>query len=271
MGGLMRTLSLGQQTDLIFSKFSGVVTKAEDYILVQTRDNPEFHFGNYITFKYPPQVGDCQKWNELYRKLFPYYDDIKHMTFTWAENPSSLETIKEFEDAGFELDEGVVLTANNVNVPKKYNDIVIIKKILTDVDWASAYQNQIAHANHKYLDESYEPFKRQQMAQYRKMTEQNMGHWFGAFIQDKLVADLGVFHDGSVARYQSVGTHPDFRRQGICQTLVYETALIALKEFGVKNLVMEADVDYHAAKIYESVGFKPTGRNYALQWLKSNK
>jgi hypothetical protein len=31
---------------------------------------------------------------------------------------------------------------------------------------------------------------------------------------------------------------------------------------------MEADADYHAARIYESVGFKRHEINYALSWWK---
>lgn len=94
------------------------------------------------------------------------------------------------------------------------------------------------------------------MTSYRKMSEAGMGSWFGVFIDGKLVGDLGIFYEGNVGRYQNVGTHPDHRRQGIYGTLVYQTGLLAFEEFGVEHLVMEADIDYHAARIYESVGFK---------------
>lgn len=83
---------------------------------------------------------------------------------------------------------------------------------------------------------------------------------------DKLVGELGIYFENGLGRFQSVGTHPDFRRRGICGTMVYLAAKMAMAEFDIKTLVMEADADYHVAKIYESVGFKPTEVNYSLSW-----
>ena len=75
-----------------------------------------------------------------------------------------------------------------------------------------------------------------------------------------MVADLGLFRDGDVARFQDVATDPSFRRRGICGRLVYEVARESLASGQVKTLVMAADENYHAARIYESVGFKPQER-----------
>lgn len=71
------------------------------------------------------------------------------------------------------------------------------------------------------------------MEQYRSMAEAKKGHWFGAFLNGKLIGDLGVFFEEHVGRYQSVGTHPDFRRKGVCGNLIYQAGLVALREFGV--------------------------------------
>jgi hypothetical protein len=35
---------------------------------------------------------------------------------------------------------------------------------------------------------------------------------------------------------------------------------------GAQTLVIVADEDYHAAKIYESVGFAPTQRQIGIDW-----
>lgn len=40
-------------------------------------------------------------------------------------------------------------------------------------------------------------------------------------------------------------------------TLVYRSAQYAFREMKLKQLVMCADQEYHAARIYESVGFRP--------------
>jgi ribosomal protein S18 acetylase RimI-like enzyme len=94
----------------------------------------------------------------------------------------------------------------------------------------------------------------------------SVGETIGAFQADRLVGDLGVFVVDGVGRFQSVGTHPDFRRRGVCGALVHEAALHALAESGAGVLVMRADADYHAAGIYESVGFVPAERQVGLTW-----
>ena len=103
------------------------------------------------------------------------------------------------------------------------------------------------------------------MARYQKMSHAGLGHWFGAFLGSKLVGDLGLFVENGIGRFQNVTTHPDFRRRGICGTLVHAVATYALSNMGAKTLVMVADEAYHAAKIYESVGFKPTERQAGVQ------
>jgi predicted GNAT family acetyltransferase len=62
-----------------------------------------------------------------------------------------------------------------------------------------------------------------------------------------------------------VETHPEFRRRGICGTLVYESARHALGSLGAERLVMVADAHYHAARIYESLGFRPTERQLGVE------
>jgi predicted GNAT family acetyltransferase len=97
------------------------------------------------------------------------------------------------------------------------------------------------------------------MRGYRRLAEAGRGAWFGAFLDGRIVADLGVYRDPDLplARFQSVGTHPDFRRRGICGTLVQQASAFALSRMAVETLVMLADEEYHAARIYESVGFRP--------------
>lgn len=108
------------------------------------------------------------------------------------------------------------------------------------------------------------------MAEYREMSKAGMGFWFGAFVDSKLVGDLGIFYKNGIARYQNVETHPDHRKKGICGTLVYQSGTIALEDWGVEQLVMEADPEYLAARIYESVGFQRTESNFSLSWWNAN-
>lgn len=167
---------------------------------------------------------------------------------------------------GFKVDFSVVLTARSVHAPLKTNPDVVVRPVSTDAEWMEVTENQIASKEADYRAEEYRPFKEKQMARYRAMSDQGLGHWFGAFLNGKLVADLGIYRDQTLGRFQSVETHPAYRRQGICGALVHKSAQYAFDKMGLTDLVMVADENYHAAKIYESVGFAPTAKEYSAFW-----
>jgi GNAT superfamily N-acetyltransferase len=263
--------SLGRRTDLIFAKFSGSVIDQGSYTLIQTPSNPGYHWGNYIVFDRAPEKGSLKEWTAIFNKEFGFYHEPHHYVFTWDTAENNKGVYQEFLDANFELDSTTVLAAAKLNPPSHINDRVQVRRVSSDKDWAEVIQLQILCAEPKFMNDYYEQFKLRQMASYRKMSEIGMGTWFGAYIDGKLVGDLGIFYEGNVGRYQNVGTHPDHRRQGICGTLVYQAGLLAFKDFGVAHLVMEADIDYHAARIYESVGFSRNEVNHALSWWKGNE
>ncbi|MBL6990887.1 MAG: GNAT family N-acetyltransferase [Bacteriovoracaceae bacterium] len=264
----MKIRSLGRKTDLIFAKFSGSVVDKGSYTVIQTPNNPGFHWGNYIIFDHPPKAGSYEEWTNLFKSEFPYYDNPGHFVFTWDTENESKGEFDEFLSEGFEFDSGIVLVASKLNPSPHFEKTVdfSVRKITSEEEWEDIAQLQTLCADPKFEQSAYLEFKRQQMSNYKKMSQAGMGNWFGAYIEDKLVADLGIFYEGEIGRYQNVGTHPDFRRRGICGALVYKTGLLAFKEMGVKVLVMEADIDYHAARIYQSVGFAKNEINYALSW-----
>jgi ribosomal protein S18 acetylase RimI-like enzyme len=263
--------SLGRRTDLIFSKISGSVTDKGSYTLIQTPSNPGFHWGNFIVFDHAPAKGSLKEWKAIFDREFGYYAEPHHYVFTWDTGKDDQGDHQEFLDANFEFDSASVLTATKLNPPPYLNDQIVVRKITSDQDWDEVLKLQIICAKPKFRNDYYEEFKKRQRDDYRKMSESGMGAWFGAFLGDKMVGDLGIFYEGNIGRYQNVGTHPDCRRQGICGTLVYQAGQLALQEFGINHLVMEADINYHAARIYESVGFKRTEVNYALSWWKSKE
>jgi len=263
----MKIKSLGRKTDLIFARFAGEVISYESFTVVKTPTNPGYHWGNFIIFDHAPTSGDLVKC--LFDQSFSYYKEPHHYSFTWDTLNAEKGEFEEFEDAGFEFDSGVILTTGKLNPPTFLNEDVIIKKITTEHEWEEVINLQVKCADEKFKNDYYVDFKRAQFENYKRMTKEKMGNWFGAYVGDQLVADLGIYFEDKIARYQSVGTDPDFRRRGICGTLVFKAGLIALEEYNIETLVMEADPEYHAARIYESVGFKKSEINHALSWWRN--
>jgi predicted GNAT family acetyltransferase len=79
------------------------------------------------------------------------------------------------------------------------------------------------------------------------------------------VADLGIFHRDGIGRFQSVETHPDFRRQGIAGRLVYEAADRALAETALESLILVAEAESAPERLYRSVGFEPLEMQVGLE------
>ena len=156
-------------------------------------------------------------------------------------------------------------------MPPKYNREIVIRPLTENWEWEQATQNQIACRQPEHRLDEYKVYKRDQMLRYRQMTRAGLGLWFGAYLEKQMVADLGVFADGSIGRFQQVGTHPDYRRRGICGALVYQASRYAFEHLKIETLVMVADENYHAAKIYESVGFQPKEHQVGLDWWKKSK
>jgi ribosomal protein S18 acetylase RimI-like enzyme len=265
----MKITSLGYKTNFIFAKFSGSIIDQGDYTLIKTPKNPGYYWGNFIVFDKAPVSGDYKKWKNLFDKEFSYYKEPHHYAFTWDTEAAKPEDINEFIDNNFDLDTEVVLTTSRLNPPPHVNEKLELRKIKTDEQWQQIIDLQVASADPKYMNEDFEKFKQEQMSEYRSMSEAGHGFWFGGYIDDLLVGDMGLFYEGDIGRYQSVGTHPEHRRKGVCGTMVYKVGQLMQADFNLRNLVMVADENYHAARIYESVGFKKTETQYALTWWHS--
>lgn len=262
----MDITSLSYRTDLFFHAFDGVVADRGEYLVITTPSNPTYWWGNFILFAGPPGEGDLARWKAIFSKEIRPPEQLGHMAFGIDGQGGDAGTLEPFLQDGFVLEESVVLSAQQVQPPPKYNHEVSVRPLRTAEEWAQATETQVLCRPPELKEAEYRIFNARKMQGYQNMTEAGKGDWFGAFLGDTLVADLGIFFEGQLARFQSVGTHPDYRRQGICGTLVYQTARYALEHYGVRTLVMVADEHYHAARIYESVGFKPVEKSLGLAW-----
>lgn len=262
----MEVQSLGYRTDLIFPEFDGEIIDRGSYLVILTPSNPTYHWGNFLLFPNPPGKDDFNNWKSIFAREIGSRLNVKHIAFGWDTVEGQLGEVRPFLDEGFNLNQSVVLTAHQVKIPPKYNREVIIRPVTEDWEWEQAVENQIACRPSEFGLPGYRVFKQAQMARYRQMTRAGLGAWFGAFLEKRLVADLGVFVTDTIGRFQQVETHPDYRRRGICGALVYQASCYALEHMKVGTLVMAADENYHAARIYESLGFKPKEYQASLDW-----
>lgn len=262
--------SLAYHTDLSFLKFEGRVEDCGAYYFAETPDNPGYFWGNLLVMKEPPKLGDLARWTAIFQKCFAHQPLVRHMTLGWDSPEGSPGEIEPFRAAGFDVEQSVILTAtkDDIRAPLNMNTDVLIRPLESEADWRAAIDLQVACRRDTFRADMYLPFKEKQMAKYRRMAQAGLGHWYGAFLDERLVGDCGLFSFDGIGRYQAVETDAEFRRRGICAALIYHTSRMVLAS-NAHTLVMAADPEYHAARVYKSIGFKERERQIGVyRWPK---
>ena len=232
----MNVRSLGIRTDLIFQRFGGVIVDRGSYLVLLTPSNPAYRWGNMLLFADQPGEGDLERWRQLLAWEVGAPPEINHMVFAWDTIHGETGYVQPFLDTGFEIERNVVLSTSAVHPPPRINGGIAISPLESDAEWQAAFELELLCRDEGEDEAGYRTFIERKMAQYREMIAAGMG------------------------RFQSVKTHPGYRRRGICGTMVHAIARRGLETMGAETLVMIADAEYHAAKIYQSVGFRPTER-----------
>jgi ribosomal protein S18 acetylase RimI-like enzyme len=115
-------------------------------------------------------------------------------------------------------------------------------------------------------DEAFMVFARARADHERGLVASGLGQRYGAFVGDELVSTAGIFvTEPGTARYQSVETAPDHRRQGLAGAVVHAAGRHALTELGTTTLVIVAEHDGDAVRLYRSLGFQDTERHLTME------
>jgi ribosomal protein S18 acetylase RimI-like enzyme len=244
--------SLGYRTDLMLLELSGSeLTDRGEYVVVRTPANPSFWWGNHLLFRTAFAPGDTASRLELFHHELP---DAKHV----ALGIDSVDGIAGAEDelvaAGLEIERSTVMTASQVKEPTRPNIESAYRSLRSDDDWEQLFELTMASTRAEFPD--YADFTRKKVAAERVLVEAGHAIWFGAYAGDRLQASLGLVSDGTgVARFQNVQTHPDDRGRGLASTLVHQASTYGLTELDVHTLVMVADPEYLAIRLYRTLGF----------------
>lgn len=262
----MQLRSLGYRSDLIFIRFDGQVLDRGRYLVVRSPSNPTYYWGNMLIFDQPPQESDSARWPEIFAGEIGQPPRVRHRTFGWDAPQGELGQAQAFVRQGYRLIQSDVLTARQVQAPQHLNSEVEIRPLASDQDWEAALHNQVRNREEGHDEKSYRAFRRRQNQRYRAMERAGLGHWYGAFLDGRLVADLGLFVAQELGRFQNVVTDVDHRRRGIAGTLVYHAARHAQDELGAEQLIIVADRGSDAGRLYRSLGFQHTEHQAGLEW-----
>lgn len=262
---VVQVRSLGYRTDLMMLRLQGSqIDDHGDHLRIKTPHNPTFWWGNFLLYARPPAAGDLHSWVETFERELP---GATHRAFGVDGTDGAAGSRDEIALAGLRLDPSIVLTASELTPVGKAPSDVAVRRLSVDDDhdWSASIALQEAGT------EDMEPrahliYLTDKMRAYRQLQDGGHGAWFGAFVDGTMRGGLGVFSDGSgVARYQSVETHPEYRRRGLATSMLRAAGRYALDELGARTLVIVADPGYHAIELYRRLGFTDSEQQVGLE------
>ena len=150
--------SLGYRTDLFFPSFDGEVLDRGHYTVIRTPTNPTYYWGNYLLFDAPPVAGDLEHWSAIFAEEIGAPPVANHFAFGWDDTAGAMGDVSAFVEAGFEVDESVVLTTQCVRRPDKFNDDVEVRILSEDWEWDAALATQMACRDLQHEEQSWSMF-----------------------------------------------------------------------------------------------------------------
>ncbi len=252
----MDVASLGYRTDLaLLSAGGSIVEDRGDHLVVRSPHNPTHWWGNFLLLDGPPSVHEAPRWLERFVAEFP---DAQHVALGVDGTDGRVADLAPWRAAGLVVEAQAVTTASAVRPPARRSDAVC-RLLTSDDDWAQSVDLRVRCHGDSEEPSAFRAYATAQAQTRREMVDAGLGGWFGAFSDDRLVCQMGLFAGGpGLARFQSVETDPGARRRGHAGTLVAVVSRWGFDALGAGALVMVADPDYHALDLYRSLGFAVT-------------
>lgn len=253
----MDVRSLGYRTDLALLRLGGTIVEDRgDHLLVRSPHNPTYWWGNFLLLAAAPgDVEEARSWIDTFRLDLP---EARHRTFGVDGTDGTATDLAPFAELGFDTEWSSVMTATSVHEPPRPHREATYRPLTSEDDWDQ--QLSLSLAGEDPVDYSLD-FCRGRVRADRALVAAGYGAWWGAFVGERLCASMGLFTASEgLARFQTVKTHPDARGRGLAGTLVHRVSRYGFDELGARTLVMVADPDYLAIRIYRSVGFAESER-----------
>jgi GNAT superfamily N-acetyltransferase len=238
-----------------------VVQDCGDHLVVRTPDNPGFHWGNFV-------LADLSWLDRPLEDLVTIFHDAhpaaSHLVIGLDGVEGRVWGEEELAECGLEAERDVVMTATRVHEPLRPHAGAVCRMLASDADWAAVVDlHALEHGDFDPVE--HREFVQRRMNARREQQEAGLGGWFGAFVDGELLSGLGLFTDGSgLGRFQDVQTLASARGSGLASTLVHHACTVGLRDFGIRHLVMVADPDYSAIRIYRTLGFADSEKQVGL-------
>lgn len=251
-------------TDLSMATVDGEVLEKDGFIQVRRRKNPGYYWGNYLLLPSAPEATELEGWVETARDCFRDDREVKHVLLRWDGAPLGATSRKRARDLGMTSDGGLEMISTSLK--SSPSPEIEVRPLDLEVEGPRIIALNIAcdGAEEEGATE-YCLFKKRLRESWWLWHEAGIASWWGAFIEGELVGQCGMVRcsDGW-GRFQSVETHPEFRRRGVCSTLVSTVGNDALGRGGCSAVILGADGEGPALSLYRRLGFEPGEKQHSL-------
>lgn len=248
----MARLPLSWATDIAVLELMGsTVDDRGDHLIVRTPAIPLYHWGNCIFVTDPDAVDDADRWIRTFEAAVPEADwiaiGLPHMptdVTAWAQHGVELE-----------LDDVLATSTIPRQTPQPHG--YDVRALQSEEDWEQFVQRDVAvnEETSHHERESHERFARARARSYRELSEGGHAQFVGAFVDGRLIGELGIVRCGHIARYQTVATDPAHRGRGVCSHLLGVAAAWAAEQ-GCNQWVIFTAAANPAGRVYRRAGFE---------------
>jgi predicted GNAT family acetyltransferase len=252
---------LGYRTDVALLELSGAeVENRGDHLVVRTPDNPTFWWGNFLLLAEPARDADeARRWLDTFATTFPA---ARHRAFGIDGTTGSADQTEPFLAVGMDAEMSTVMTATSVHEPPRPHRDATYRPLESDADWEQQVELTMVGEEVGYD----RPFVEARAAQHRRLVDAGHGQYWGAFEQGRLLSSMGLYRASpGLARFQTVKTHPEARGRGLAGSLVHAISRFGFADLDARTLVMVADPEYLAIRVYRSVGFADSEVQVAVE------
>lgn len=256
----MTLRSLAMRTELLTLSGLSNLSSHDGYLIQSTPSEPDFWMGNQVIVSDPTILPAA-----AFKIFDAHFPDATHRAVVWDIPGLDPLTLGDVSALGCDIDGFDTMTLQGALADAPKPEGVVIRPIKSAEDWIKAEALQAEIGIEEGRDPvAHGPYLARRNAARREQIAKGLGQWFGAFDGDQIVAQMGMFHDHAVARYQSVETRATYRRRGICSALLRHAALWALARAPGAQVVIVAEADSDAGRLYRKMGYAHAETIYGI-------
>ena len=252
---------------------TSVVARRQDHVVVHTPERPDFVYGSYVSMLRAPRAQQIPELVDLWRREFAPYPEVDTVAIQWESRQG---VAKDRWESGvselprsFELTSDTVMHARARTIRRSSAAMdLVIHPADGGAEWSEVESLYVSNLSDGSIDSA--DFLRWRLKSYRSLIDAGSGEWWGAWSQGTLCGIAGLFWSDSLGSFQDVVTDAPYRERGVASGLCGEMAAAFFERFPAGDLVVIAEIDSVAERVYRRLGFRSTGLQWNLEGPRSD-